>query len=203
MAHAPNHFLETLPVKLRGGVERLLDPDEELLWLGQPIPEAYGRRFIGCVVGGVLWLLFIALLAHSCASNPAPQPTSGYFFLGVLGLLGVAGCWMPLVGRWMARRTVYGVTNRRVFATSTWGLGLASWALPWEETGLPCRWRWHDGCGSLKFPDKRPRALADPDDSRHFGFHALPDVNRIYGLIEATWRGPSNSVTHVDKCVPK
>lgn len=184
--HSPSHFgkaLDDLPASLRAVVQSNLKEGEEVLWLDQPIPKAYGQRFNGGLVAGVLLVMFVAFVTYLCAINPEPQPTSGYFFLGVLGLAGVAGCLAPLAGRWMARRTVYGVTDQRVFATSTWGLGLASWSLPWKETGKPVRWRWDDGRGSLVFPDWRPKAISDPDSSRHFGFHAAPDINRVYEIV--------------------
>jgi len=127
---------DTLPTKLDGRLRRALRRDERVVWTGRPIPGLRARRTRSvCLIGlmilaaGAFWSLGAAEVGWpSVYRGPAPRPIDHYApFVGVpFMVLGAALLLAPLHAAWLATRTAYALTDRRVLVLTTNDLGARS-----------------------------------------------------------------------------
>ena len=83
--------------------ESLFD-DEQLLWVGQPVPEPWASPAGFFVFFGAFWVS--ALLYVICRVGSAAMIFALIPFIGML--------FAPLfINKWMQQRTIYAVTNQR------------------------------------------------------------------------------------------
>jgi drug/metabolite transporter (DMT)-like permease len=166
-------------------LQRILEPGERLLWCGRPRPGPWR------VVGGVVLVSFAGLLFGIGAAffaalflvlrDSRPEPSDiGYFLLlgplvgSVVGLLAVV---VP------ARRTCYGVTDRRVLIVR--GNGRTSIPLRGLfEITLKQRSR---GRGDIAFPSWIIN-LPPWAGLRRATLEHIEDARRVYDLIQETAR---------------
>lgn len=95
--------------------ESLFD-DEQLLWVGQPVPEPWASPAGFFVVFGAFWVS--ALLYGICRGG---SPAMAFALIPFIGML-----LAPLFNKWMQRRTVYAVTNQRARVLRYTALGYIS-----------------------------------------------------------------------------
>ena len=107
-------------------VQRELDPHEQLLWFGSPLPERVAAQEKSTQTGGifgaafiVFWLCVVAFIGFGSGNGGAPaifKVFTGIMFLfGVAMLiyvLGAAGA--PARAAAQAQNTVYAVTDKRL-----------------------------------------------------------------------------------------
>ncbi|MBI3946909.1 MAG: hypothetical protein HY321_13380 [Armatimonadetes bacterium] len=108
--------------RLRRALAPELRPGERLLWCGKPDAKHVAARYLPALGISLIWAVmsvpFIVAReawvgARDPWSLPAPWSLSG--FLVGLFALSLAAMWLaPVAGYLLARRTVYGVTDRRV-----------------------------------------------------------------------------------------
>jgi hypothetical protein len=167
----------SVPAVLKEKALKDLDPNERVVWIGQPMPALIFVRSIAWIVGGgigvliaLVWLfgVFAFVSAADSGANKkavAPQqagktaaPPKSSAWPGVLfpiGLLCVsAGCAaVPFVRRHYAGRTCYVLTNRRavVFAEGLFGPTRDSYP-PLEVAAMRRSDSWvYSGSGDLIF----------------------------------------------------
>ena len=103
----------------------LLAPGEELVWAERPDPQVLARARLPQVIRGGLGLAVIAGFFWFSFLPNWPQGSAGVL-LGLFVALGLAYCfWLlaaQLVARTAAGRTIYAVTDRRIFILETWPL---------------------------------------------------------------------------------
>lgn len=97
--------------------ESLFD-DEQLLWVGQPVPEPWASPAGFFVFFGAFWVS--ALLYGICRGG---SPAMAFALIPFTGML-----FAPLFNKWMQQRTVYAVTNQRARVLRYTALGYISLA---------------------------------------------------------------------------
>lgn len=95
--------------------ESLFD-DEQLLWVGQPVPEPWASPAVFFVCFGALWVG--ALLYGICRGG---SPAMIFALIPFTGML-----FAPLMNKWMQQRTIYAVTNQRARVLRYTALGYIS-----------------------------------------------------------------------------
>jgi len=97
--------------------ESLFD-DEQLLWVGQPVPEPWASPAGFFVFFGAVWVS--ALLYGICRGG---SPAMAFALIPFTGML-----FAPLFNKWMQRRTIYALTNQRARVLRYTALGYISLA---------------------------------------------------------------------------
>ena len=95
--------------------ESLFD-DEQLLWVGQPVPEPWASPAGFFVFFGAVWV--ISLLYGLCSGG---SPAMAFALIPFTGML-----FAPLFNKWMQRRTIYALTNQRARVLRYTALGYIS-----------------------------------------------------------------------------
>jgi hypothetical protein len=117
-----------LPPELREALEREIDPGERLRWCGQPDPRQIWRgllrpffamgSFFAALSGAFAFIAISTWLDVETLRRPGQEaPPVGFLLAVSLALLAPAG-WLwgqPWVERFRAGRTVFALTNTRVF----------------------------------------------------------------------------------------
>ena len=97
--------------------ESLFD-DEQLLWVGQPVPEPWASPAGFFVFLGAFWVS--ALLYGLCRGG---SPAMAFALIPFIGML-----FAPLFNKWMQQRTIYALTNQRARVLRYTALGYISLA---------------------------------------------------------------------------
>ncbi len=95
--------------------ESLFD-DEQLLWVGQPVPEPWASPAGFFVLFGAVWVS--ALLYGLCRGG---SPAMAFALIPFTGML-----FAPLFNKWMQRRTIHALTNQRARVLRYTALGYIS-----------------------------------------------------------------------------
>lgn len=95
--------------------ESLFD-DEQLLWVGQPVPEPWASPAVFFVCFGAFWVG--SLLYGICRGG---SPAMIFALIPFTGML-----FAPLMNKWMQQRTIYAVTNQRARVLRYTALGYIS-----------------------------------------------------------------------------
>jgi hypothetical protein len=95
--------------------ESLFD-DEQLLWVGQPVPEPWASPAGFFVFFGAFWVS--SLLYGLCSGG---SPAMAFALIPFTGML-----FAPLFNKWMQRRTIYALTNQRARVLRYTALGYIS-----------------------------------------------------------------------------
>jgi hypothetical protein len=96
--------------ELRTALERQLEAGERILWTEMPDPAEHARRELATAVFGCLWcgfMVFFTALTASAAS------VGGLVFSALFWLIGLYLLASPWRAHRAARRTIYGITDRR------------------------------------------------------------------------------------------
>jgi hypothetical protein len=114
---------------LRRVIERELQPQETLIWVGQPDPAKFSREVMrACLLAfgtiAVLGTISVAVISHLSRFSNSPAPA--------ILLVGSMIAFFLIAAPWSyskrLRRAVYAITNRRVLIYRGFG-----WSLFWLE----------------------------------------------------------------------
>ena len=144
----------SLPTQLQDLVERELEPDEELIWVGQPIPIYFTASSIAAVLFAIPWTLFALFWICGTAGFkiPAFGPEMLFPLFGVpFVLVGLGMFCSPLFVRAWLKKTAYVITDQRaiIFAGAFFSTKIVSF--PPEELGKLQRKEKADGIGDVLF----------------------------------------------------
>jgi hypothetical protein len=133
-----------------------LSRDEQILWVGRPIPELWGKKSLLVPIIGVivLGLAGAAALLPLKLPLPADIPSFARAMLWIpTGFLGLMGLLCILATLFQKRdpkfRPVYMLTNRRVITRTGGYEGSVSSAFPPKLMNLRREDSWKPGVGSL------------------------------------------------------
>ncbi len=178
-----------LPDELVSLVDRELDSDEHVEWVGQPIAGRLARSSLPIVVFGIPWTAFAVfwtVMASGITTRKGGGEWSWVFALwGVPFIL--IGLGMLTSPYWMqrrAKRTAYVLTDRRAIVLS---LGWRSSASvrsfqPGALTDLQRKER-ADGSGDLVFTNDLSSASRGRSMSTAVGFLAIPNVKEVEARV--------------------
>lgn len=107
-----------LSLACRQRLKESLFDDEQLLWVGQPVPEPWASPAGFFVFFGAVWVS--ALLYGICHGG---SPAMAFALIPFTGML-----FAPLFNKWMQRRTIYALTNQRARVLRYTALGYISLA---------------------------------------------------------------------------
>jgi hypothetical protein len=172
--------------KLRRAVEDHVPSDEPILWLEQPHPWAYLLGSIPTVLFGILWLSFYALFLPIMILQEKEKLLQNPLALIVLALFGFIGVKMagaPFWDRWLARRTVYVITDRRaIIIEHRFRLRVFSYWL--GELNVFERRPFGDGWGDLILERRITRDSDGMDVVFERGFLRIPDCKNVLNLLQ-------------------
>lgn len=106
----------SLSLACRQRLKESLFDDEQLLWVGQPVPEPWASPAGFFVFFGVVWVS--ALLYGICSGG---SPAMFFALVPFIGML-----FAPLINKRMQQRTVYALTNQRARVLRYTALGYIS-----------------------------------------------------------------------------
>lgn len=195
---------DRLPSELRDALLAELDPGETLRWCDQPLASRMGRLAIAPAIAislmvGFLSAMFIALGVQTWIelSDPAVAAarqrgeglTSAALIIafgGATAIGGVCALSWPLVVMRRARRTVYALTNTRVFSLVRSSRGTLSSIVCEPGHPLTMSRREHtDGTGDIAlYPGAQSPRVA-------LRLAATPDPRTVERLIRTTFDPPS------------
>ena len=180
--------------ELRSAVSPELQAGEKLLWVGRPSPMRVlmqrGDDVVGAVVAvAVLAILGAILPIFMIAPGSAGPSDTDFVGIAVLVVLVavVFAISVPAYRYFVAKRTIYAITNRRVLTIKPTFSGKAVQSQTRFEQ-IERRER-ADGSGDLTFGTE-----IDPLRSRYrprlrkIGFFGIPDVRRVEQLMLDTFR---------------
>ncbi len=192
-----------LPHELREALDREIDPGESLRWCGQPDPRRMWMSVlpIFAFVGTLLLALsgitaFIAisiwLEVRAVGREGDGVPGIGVFLtMSFLVLLGGAWCWRrPWVERSKATRTVFAVTNTRVFIVHARSDGRANLNAyePAHPLGIS-RTEHSDGTGTIAL-NPGPQVPGEPGPRASLVLLAVREPRVVERLIRQTFDPP-------------
>ena len=180
--------LPALPLKLQSKVNGEIKPGESIFWAGQPNPN---RRMLA---GFGLWLFFIpwtafALFWMAMAGGLALIKGEGgaFDFFPLFGLpfilVGIGGLLSPFWMRMGAKRTVYVITNQRVFTIS--GVFSTKYkSFHPEQIQFIEREEKSSGSGNLIFSRNTYRDSQGSSRTKEDGFYAVQNVKAVERHLE-------------------
>ncbi len=180
-----------LPPELDARVRSELQSDEQLLWVGQPLPGRFARA--GCVMAlfgvpftafALFWMGMASMGGFAGGGLFACFPLFGLPFVVVgLGLL-TSPYWL----RQKAKRTCYALTGRRAIVWNAGWFGSLE-VRSYEPSQLTRirRVEYPDGCGDLVFEEFTTFGT-DSDghttsNIRRYGFMAIERVHEVEELL--------------------
>lgn len=177
------------------GWDGLLDPDEKIVWQGQPDAKFRLRgRNIALSLFGIVFLgSSLAFMVVAVASTSAQGGPMGLMFLlfglpfVLVGLYLVVGIhWADMAGR---RKTHYTLTNKHAFiATALFVKRLKSYPIG-ADTALELR---PGSPGSVMFAEEIVRNN-NSTTRRAIGFELIPDAQEVYALMRDVQDGAAQT----------
>jgi hypothetical protein len=174
----------SLPLPLRDLMDRELEPDENLHWVGQPGMTFFlGISAFAPCLFAIPWTGFAVFWMYSAARTGAPL----FFVLFGLPfvLVGLAMLGSPLFTRRSLKNTVYAITDRRAiiivksfFSTKVVSVG------PDELAGLQRKER-ANGTGDILFNGSDFTSQQAPGTIPTNGFHSIPEVREVERLLKS------------------
>ena len=158
---------------LQAEIEAELEPDERLIWTGQPDPWAVFRK--------LRWLIFFAAPVVAIAAWFARDSIAAQFVL----LASLALLLGPAVAALMARGTVYGLTNRRalVVSKSIGHRSLMSVDLSCADDAVELL-EGKGASGTVLFVSGLPRRRRYTDHTGKFGFWDVPQAAQVAAIVQ-------------------
>lgn len=158
---------------LQAEIEAELEPDERLIWTGQPDAWAVFRK--------LRWLIFFAAPVVAIAAWFARDSIAAQFVL----LAGLALLLGPAVAALMARGTVYGLTDRRalVVSKSIGHRALMSVDLSCADDSVELL-EGEGASGTVLFVSGLPRRRRYTDYTGKFGFWDVPQAAQVAAIVQ-------------------
>ena len=189
--HGP--YPTKLPRRLAVALERALEPDEEVVWLGRPETMAFVSRSLGNFLPGIPILAFAVVVLYLSTANARDArtgaPTPGNWFVLVwctaVALIGVRCLLSPLFAWRLARRSLYVVSDRRaILIEALWSRRIQSFA--GERLLNATRNEDRYGRGDIILERLTVQNAKGRSSIVETGFIGLDDVKRVEQLMRAT-----------------
>jgi len=180
-----------VPRKFRPLVSPELRPNERIVWIGQPIPWRFVKRFIGAFLFGILWSGFLGFWANGLVRNMLAEKEPGWgalaFFAAFLipfSLMGVVLLSWPFWSWRKAKRTIYVLTDQRavVFDANWWQAVTIRSFEPSRLTDVR-RVQNADGSGDLEFERTVKTDGEGSLQATDHGFMSIPGVKAVEDAI--------------------
>lgn len=169
-------------------VDGELQPGEQLVWTGQPLPSRFARRSLGLVLFGLPWTAFAVFWIAGASHFKVPDFSHGSGFFPLFGLpfvlIGLGMLTSPLWLRRRARRTVYALTDRRalILGGGGWGSRAVRSFEPEKLRDLR-RVQHRDGSGDVIFERTWSNHGRNADQTTDYGFLAVREVKDVEARV--------------------
>jgi hypothetical protein len=170
----------------------VLEPGEELLWAGQPIPAIAIKRSIVIFLFGLFWtvlsvfwlIIAVAPLLHTRVHG---APVSGIqvafvFFGAPFMIVGLVFLSSPYWAYRAACETLYAITNKRIIVTRVSKAKKVRSHEPQTLQRINHREK-ADGVGDLLFHIESDDSTERSPDKPAFGFYGIADVREVENII--------------------
>jgi hypothetical protein len=187
-----------LPPELDARVRGELQRDEQLLWVGQPIPARFARGGWFLMFFGVPFTAFAVFWMAITSFGVFQGGLPGGGFLGLFACFPLFGLPFVVVGlgllsspywlRQRAKRVCYAVTDSRAIVWDAgWFGGLEVRSYGPDQLTRIRRVEYPDGCGDLVFEELvtvgRDSDGHSTTGTRRYGFMAIPQVHTVEELL--------------------
>lgn len=186
-------FPVELPRGLAAALERAIEPDEQVLWLARPNVLGFMSRSFRDVLIGLSFvafpvvLLFLSVATIRRGGTGEIAPPAWFMLLwGVLfAVIGASLLLSPFSAWWLARRTLYVVTDRRaILIDAPWRRRIQSFA--GERLLNATRNEDAYGRGDIILERLTVQNSKGRSSIQETGFFGLDDVKRVDHLMRAT-----------------
>jgi hypothetical protein len=177
-----DEILTAVPHGLADILERELESKERVVWLGQPNVGRFIVRRLGIFVFGIPFFAFAVFWTVKATSG---SPWFALLWGGMFMTIGACMLLSPLWSWWLARHTLYVVTNRRaLLIEAPWRCRIQ----PFTGERLLNVIRVEDGYGRGDIIlDQLPiRGSRGRTTIQEIGFFGLDDVKHVEQLLRAT-----------------
>ena len=197
MSFTPYGFadLGSLPNDLEGLVQDEISPGEKLAWVGRPRPSRLIAEALPSFVFGLFFTGFALFWIYAASGGLGPPrmgrrgggSPSVFLIFGIpFVLAGFSMLVAPFVAARNARKTCYGLTDRRaiVWESTPWyGTRVRSYRP--DELRAMARHQRRDGSGDLVFEETYVAGNRGRQKIVRRGFIAIEDVREIEALIRS------------------
>lgn len=180
--------LPALPAKFQNKINGELKPGERIVWAGQPNPNRMMLIGLGTWLFFIPWTAFAVFWVAMAGGFTWFSGTNGVFkFFPLFGipfvLFGIGGLLSPLWKRIEAARTVYVVTNQRLF--KIYGISGTKYKSFYpEQIQFVERKENGDGSGNLIFSREVYRDSEGSSRTKDEGFYAVPSVKLVENHVQ-------------------
>ncbi len=184
---------EQLPASLQQILQRELDPDELLIWQARPAPLslvlASSSRFLFGIPFFAFSVFWTWMATGGLANGRTPHATGfgwfGFLWGGMFMLIGASMLLSPLWAWWVARHTLYAITDRRaLLIEAPFRRTIQTFAD--ERLSTIVRRENASGSGDIIFERQASRGGKGRTVYRDVGFFGLTDAKRVEQLLRAT-----------------
>lgn len=164
-----------------------INPDERLIWSGQPLASKMAKRGIPLAVFGIPWTAFSLFWTYAASGFEMPSFNSGFDFFPLFGipfiLIGIGLLTAPFWMGFSAGNTVYVLTNKRaiIFSKSFSNFTIKDY-LP-EQLKDVYRQEDAEDRGSIIFGEEVGTGK-NSNTSTSYGFLGIPDVREVEKLVK-------------------
>lgn len=163
-----------------------LDPEEKLLWIGEPNPIRMVVSMLHIFAFCLPFTAFaIFFMWKEITSAGELRPDNMFFLLFIM--LGLGGTALPFLGFFVARKTIYVITTRRVLViTEARTRRVASYSD--EDIGHIERNERADGSGNLTFAQRIKTNRKGRQYIEKIELIGIPNVRTVENLLRTTFK---------------
>jgi hypothetical protein len=182
---------DTIPQTLQQLLRRELDPEERVVWAARPAPLSRAVASAGTFLFGVPFFSFAVFWTWGAtrAFNGPRTVENGvfsrlaYLWGAMFVLVGAAMLLSPLWAWWVARHTLYAVTDRRAIVIEAPLRGITVQSFSGERLRDVVRHEHSSGHGDLIFEREAIKGRRGRTVYRDVGFVGIADVKRVEELL--------------------
>jgi hypothetical protein len=186
--------------ELHNVVQPDVEPNEQILWVGQPNPARMAVESIGSFLFGIVWtwftISFIMSWMGPSGSSMWPGGIWGfgglafYIFMAPFLIIGLAMLASPLFSYLQGLRTFYAVTNKRILIIET-GKSRKVQSYGEGDVGSLERTERPDGSGDLAFAKHYSKDSDGDQRTRDIKFVGIAQVRSVENIIRDVFKKPS------------
>ncbi len=172
---------------LRDMVERELNKNERVLWVGQPIPAKMARKSLPAVLFGIPWTGFALFWMAGASGFRVPDFDEPFDFFPLFGLpfvlVGILMLTAPIWAKRAALKTVYVLTDERAIIFESKLSATKVRSLSPDQLSDIYRTEDSDGNGDIVFMRETSVGSRGRKRSRSVGFIVIREVREVESKI--------------------
>jgi hypothetical protein len=181
---------------MNDAIQRELEPQETVVWTGQPNPGRMAKQALPALIFAIPWLGITSAVSWGFLghANSSPGfPMIGFLlFISIFWLIGLGLVFSPLFALNSAKRIVYAITDKRVLILTVSKVRKLDSYKPSDLCNFE-HIEPSDGSGNLTFARRAVAAQRNGPSSVPVSFVGIPQVRSVETLMRQTFEGANQS----------